>query len=108
MSRADDWEFIHTLDVANQKLQSGPLAVAVVAKSTCWRFYSSGVLTSRDKCPSKNLDHTAVIVGKEISKTYYCDYHRHPPNDCHDIQMECESTIRSEGGRGLYPGFCWF
>lgn len=45
-----------------EKLQNGPMAIAVAAGNRCWRFYESGVLTSSHECPT-DVDHAVVIVG---------------------------------------------
>ena len=64
VSHADSWGKCLTPAAAVTQLQSGPLAIAVDANNSCWRFYSSGVLTSADGCPTV-LDHAVNIVGYE-------------------------------------------
>lgn len=44
------------------KLQDGPLSIAVSAGNHCWRWYSGGVLTSADNCPT-GIDHGVALVG---------------------------------------------
>ena len=64
ISHADSWGQCNTPAAAVTQLQSGPLAIAVAAGNSCWRFYSSGVLTSADACPTR-VDHAVVIVAYE-------------------------------------------
>jgi len=45
-----------------KRLQKGPLTIAVNASGKCWRFYKSGVLSSRNRCPTK-INHGVVVVG---------------------------------------------
>ena len=49
---------------AVRKLQDGPLTMAVSAGNDCWRFYKSGILSSKDQCPTY-LDHAVLAVGFE-------------------------------------------
>ena len=41
-----------TIDDAILQLHSGPMTIAVVSGDDCWRYYSSGVLSSADRCGS--------------------------------------------------------
>ena len=52
VSYADSWGMISSPDAAVSKLQSGPLAIAVVAGNNYWRYYKSGVVSSRDRYPA--------------------------------------------------------
>ena len=45
-----------------ERLQNGPLSIAVSAGNDCWRFYSSGVLSASNYCPTQ-IDHGVAIVG---------------------------------------------
>lgn len=38
------------------------MTVAVGASGKCWRYYKSGVLSSRHKCPTR-INHGVVVVG---------------------------------------------
>ena len=40
----------------------GPFTIAVAAGNECWWFYSSGVLSSANGCPT-DLDHGVAVVG---------------------------------------------
>ena len=96
MSYAHRWGKISSPDKATQKLYSGPLAIIVAGLSNCWRFYSGGVLTSWDRCPTEPLDHGVVIVGYEegkttMKKTHSCttELYLRPPADCNKIKDSC-------------------
>lgn len=45
-----------------QQLQNGPMTIAVGASGKCWRYYKSGVLSAKNKCPTR-LNHGVVVVG---------------------------------------------
>ena len=58
---------VHTGDDDNinriaTQLQSGPLSIAVSAGNHCWRFYTGGVLSAKDNCPT-SIDHGVALVG---------------------------------------------
>lgn len=43
-------------------IQNGPMTIAVAAGNDCWRFYSGGILTAANNCPTR-IDHGVVVVG---------------------------------------------
>ena len=45
-----------------QQLQSGPLSIALSAGNDCWRWYSGGILSALDECPT-TIDHGVALVG---------------------------------------------
>lgn len=49
----------------------GPMTIAVSAGNNCWRYYKSGVLSSRNNCPKK-IDHAVVIVGARMGMAESC------------------------------------
>ena len=49
----------------------GPMTIAVSANNHCWRFYKSGVLSSKNNCPKK-IDHAVVIVGARMGMAESC------------------------------------
>lgn len=67
ISHADDWGWVDAPDTLTW-LQNGPLSIAVAAGNDCWRYYSDGVLSSADRCPTR-IDHAVNIVGYEPSQT---------------------------------------
>ena len=67
-SKMKDWGWVtysgtysNVKRIATQ-LQSGPLSIAVSAGNHCWRWYESGILSYKDRCPTK-IDHGAALVG---------------------------------------------
>lgn len=44
------------------RLAQGPMTIAVAAGNDCWRYYSAGVLSAANNCPT-NIDHGVVLVG---------------------------------------------
>ena len=40
----------------------GPVSIGVNADNDCWRFYSGGILSSANNCPTE-IDHLVVVVG---------------------------------------------
>ena len=50
------------IDLIKEKLQEGPLSVAVSAGSGCWRWYESGILSAKDEC-NTSIDHGVSLVG---------------------------------------------
>jgi len=51
-----------------QKLQEGPMTIAVGAGNNCWYGYRSGILSAEDNCPT-GLDHAVVVVGLGVEST---------------------------------------
>ena len=45
-----------------EKLQQGPLSLAVSAGNSCWRWYTGGILSEKDECPTA-IDHGVALVG---------------------------------------------
>ena len=67
ISYVSEWGKCDSPACALTRLQAGPVAIAVAAGNDCWRFYSSGVLTSADNCPTE-VDHAVAIIGLEFGK----------------------------------------
>jgi len=38
------------------------LSIAVSAGNKCWRWYSGGILSEKDECPT-SIDHGVALVG---------------------------------------------
>ena len=45
-----------------EKLQQGPMSLAVSAGNDCWRWYTGGILSEKDECPTA-IDHGVALVG---------------------------------------------
>lgn len=66
-SRAASWGYARdSTTTMMQQLQQGPLSIAVAAGNECWRWYSDGILSSANNCPT-SIDHAVVIVGLNIA-----------------------------------------
>ena len=53
------------------KLVTHPLSIGINASSDVFRYYSSGVLTTSDGCPTSSINHVVVIVGYSQSGNYW-------------------------------------
>ena len=63
-AKASTWGQVSYSNALSQ-LQKGPLAIALAASSTVFRYYTSGTLTSANLCPTA-VDHGVLLVGYGI------------------------------------------
>ena len=57
------WGFLNTPEhMAHDLYYYGPFSIAVSAGNECWMFYSSGILSSANGCPT-SIDHGVAVVG---------------------------------------------
>lgn len=85
-----------SVEEMKRQLQNGPMTIAVGASGKCWRYYKSGVLTNKNKCPSKRLNHGVALVGlikaEEISE------------DQQETELKCRNAKKSERNAGECAG----
>lgn len=62
VSQASGWGNARSLDEMKSRLAEGPMTIAVAAGNDCWRYYSAGILSAANNCPT-NIDHGVVLVG---------------------------------------------
>ena len=55
-------EYVRGVSAMKNALQVGPLSIAVAAGNSCWRYYSSGILSKENNCPT-GIDHGVAVVG---------------------------------------------
>lgn len=79
--RADD-----STTQMKMQLQEGPLIAAVSSVNDCWRFYSAGILSSANNCPT-NIDHIVAIVGVHIAEQPQTE-----SGDCPGIKNEAPAA----------------
>ena len=71
LSKVKSIQHVKGVTAMKKAIQEGPMTIAVSAGNHCWRYYKSGVLSSRNNCPKK-IDHAVVIVGARIGMAESC------------------------------------
>lgn len=75
------------------------MTVAVAAGNDCWRYYSGGVLTSANNCPT-SLDHAVALVGM--------DYETITETTGGSTETTCRKATREERRYRQCPGDAYY